>query len=292
MPFSYVEMMRGFGLGDFAELPSFQPVKPAPIQAKLSEAKLGMFATVGAHLPSQRSFQPTNDLTFRLVPLDVPVSELVFDHPSPIRNFAVADLNVVFPRDRLVEMQADGVFAELAPTAVSMLGSITKYTELVEQSAPAIADVYVEQGVDLVLMVPFCPACHRATHMISRALEARGIPCVTMSALHEMSEAFKPARPVFADFPLGATVGRPHDPAMQRDVLEATLAVASQPTTPWHITQLPQVWSADRKWEEDVRAVYEEEHGKGVHRARVAAHMRDGQGLVGREQELDISCAC
>lgn len=291
MPFSYVEMMRGFGLGDFAALPSFDPVRPAPVTTDLDRAKLGLFTTVGAHLPSQRPFQTTNDLTFRLVPLDVPVAELTFDHPSPIRGFAVDDLNVVFPRDRLVEMAADGVFGELAPAAVSMLGSITKYTELVEQTAPGVAEVFGDQGVDAVLMIPFCPACHRATHLLSRALEARGIPCVTMSALLEMSEAFKPARPVFADFPLGATVGRPHDAAMQRSVLEDTLSVLAQPAGPWRVTRLPQTWAPDRDWEDDVRALYEKE-GMDVHRARVAAHTRDGQGLVGREQELDIACAC
>lgn len=291
MPFSYVEMMRGFGLGDFAALPSFDPVRPAPLNTNLSKARVGLFTTVGAHRPSQRPFQTTNDLTFRLVPLDVPVADLVFDHPSPIRGFAVDDLNVVFPRDRLVEMAADGVFGELAPAAVSMLGSITKYTELVEQTAPVAAEVFLEQDVDLVLMIPFCPACHRATHLLSRAIEARGIPCVTMSALLEMSEAFKPARPVFADFPLGATVGRPHDPVMQRSVLEASLEVVNQPAEPWRVTQLPHVWAPDRAWEDDVRALYERE-GKDVHRARVAAHTSDGQGLVGREHELDIACAC
>jgi hypothetical protein len=291
MPFSYVEMMRGFGFAEFAELPDFKPVAPAPVRVPLAKARLGMFATVGAHLPTQRPFQPINDLSFRLVPLDVPVADLEFDHPSPIRGFALDDLNVVFPRDRLVELRDEGLFAELAPAAVSMLGSITKYGDLVEQTAPMIAEVYADQGVDLVLMVPFCPACHRATHMIARAIEAKGIPCVTMTALREMAEAFKPARPVFADFPLGATVGRPNEPEMQRSVLRSALEVATLPAEPWHITDLPQIWSDDRSWEDDVRKVYESE-GKDVHRARVRTHIKDGEGLSGREEELDIACGC
>lgn len=154
-----------------------------------------------------------------------------------------------------------------------------------------IADIFTEQGVDLVLMVPFCPACHRATRMVSRALEAKGIPCVTMTALREMAEAFKPARPVFADFPLRATVGRPNEPEMQRSVLRSTLGVATSPTEPWRITDLPQMWAADRSWEGDVRKLYESA-GRDVHRARVATHMRDGEGLSGREDELDVACGC
>jgi D-proline reductase (dithiol) PrdB len=291
MAFSYVEMMRGFGFDEYAELPSFDPVGPAPFAGELAEARLGLFTTVGAHLPTQRPFQQINDLSFRLVPLDVPTAELEFDHPSPIRGFALEDLNVVFPRDRLVELRDEGLFAELAPAAVSMLGSITLYSELVEKTVPLIADVYREQEVDLVLLVPFCPACHRATHLIARGLEARGLPCVTMTALREMAEAFTPARPVFADFPLGATAGRPHDAQMQRDVLRSTLSVADAPAAPWRITDLPQAWSADRSWEDDVRALYAD-RGKDVHRARVTSHIRDGQGLAGREKELDIACGC
>lgn len=291
MAFSYVKMMSDFGFAEFAELPAFRPVAAAPLAVPLAEARVGLFTTVGAHLPTQRPFAQINDLTFRLVPLDVPVADLEFDHPSPIRGFALEDLNVVFPRDRLAELRHEGVFGELAPAAVSMLGSITRYGDLVEQTAPGIAATFADQDVDVVLMVPFCPACHRATHLISRALEAKGIPCVTMTALREMAEAFKPARPVFADFPLGATVGRPGDPEMQRSVLRSTLAVAAASPDPWHITDLPQSWAPDRSWEDDVRKLYESE-GRDVHRARVTTHMRDGEGLSGREDELDLACGC
>lgn len=126
MAFSYVEMMRGFGFAEYAELPDFKPVAPAPVKTPLSDVRLALFATVGAHLPTQRPFNKINDLTFRMVPMDVPVADLEFDHPSPIRGFALEDLNVVFPRDRLVDLCEEGYFGELAPAAVSMLGSITK----------------------------------------------------------------------------------------------------------------------------------------------------------------------
>ena len=37
--------------------------------------------------------------------------------------------------------------------------------------------------------------------------------------------------PVFADFPLGATAGRPHDAEMQRSALHSTLEVVTAPAT-------------------------------------------------------------
>jgi len=133
MPFSYVEMMTAMGLAKYAELPRFEPLVAAPLTKPIAQSRVGLFASCGALRPGQRAFAPQNDLTFRLLSRDVPVSELTFAHPTPVRGFAVEDLNVAYPRDRLVELEAEGVIGELAPQAVSMLGSITRYTDLLEQ---------------------------------------------------------------------------------------------------------------------------------------------------------------
>lgn len=292
MPFSYVEMMTGLGLAEYAELPRFQPAAPAPLVKPIASSRIGLFASCGALRPGQRPFAPQNDLTFRLLPREIPVSELTFEHPTPVRGFAVADLNVAYPRDRLVELEDEGVIGELAPHAVSMLGSITRYTDLLEQTVPVLAETFAEQAVDVVLLVPFCPACHRATALVARGLEARGIPCVYLTVLHEMAEAFRPARPVFLDFPLGATVGRPGEPELQRAILRETLTAAERLPADGTIHQLPFTWSgADRSWEDDVRAIYADT-GREIHRRRVATHIADGESLAGREAQLDISCAC
>jgi D-proline reductase (dithiol) PrdB len=294
MPFSYVEMMRGFGLAEYAELPSFDPVAPAPFDIPPDEARVGLFTSCGAHLPTARPFSEINDLTFRLLSRDVPVSDVTFGHPSPIRGFAEQDLNVAYPRDRLIELEAEGVIGELAPNAASMLGSITKYTDLLERTLPTLAETFKDQDVDLVLMVPFCPACHRATSLLARGLESNGVPCVMLTVLREMAESFKPARPVFLDFPLGATVGRPNDPGLQREILRATLRAATELGRGlWRIHDLPFSWDerGDRSWEDDVRRIYAET-GKSTHRARVAEHASEGERLAGREDELNIACAC
>lgn len=293
MPFSYVEMMNGLGLADYARLPQFASAAPAPIGPALGEARVGLFTSVGAVLPNHRPFNSQNDLTFRLLPREAPVSDLSFEHPSPIRGFAVEDLNVAYPRDRLVELEEEGFIGELAPQAISMLGSITTYTELAEQSVPGIVHTFREQEVDLVLLIPFCPACHRATSIVARGLESQGVPTIMLTVLREMAEAFRPARPVFLDFPLGATAGRPNDSALQRDILRQTLAAGAAMEGEWRIHDLPFQWAADgsRDWEDDVREIYAVK-GKDIHRARVDEHIAAGEALVGREAEFEIGCAC
>jgi D-proline reductase (dithiol) PrdB len=292
MAFSYVAMMTEFGLADFAALPDFPPSDRAPIGKPLGEATVGLFVTCGAILAHQRPFASTNDLSFRLIPREVAVADVDFSHPTPVRGFAEQDLNVAYPRDRLVDLEGAGVIGTLAPNAISMLGSITTYTALLEQTAPVVAQTFAEMGADLVLAVPFCPACHRATSLIAKSLEAHGMPTVMLTVLREIAEAFKPARPVFLDFPLGATVGRPGDAEGQRAILRDTLEIGVALDGPWRVTELPHQFSGDdRSWEDDVRAIYAET-GRAIHRARVAEHVANGETLVGNEKVLTIACAC
>lgn len=97
----------------------------------------------------------TNDLTYRLIDRETPYAELVVAHQTPVRVWAIEDLNVAFPRDRLMELEVEGTIGCLAPRAVSMIGSITKFTELIQKTVPAIKKVFDAQGVDLVFLFPF-----------------------------------------------------------------------------------------------------------------------------------------
>ena len=55
----------------------------------------------------------------------------------------------------LIELEAEGVIGRLAPRAVSMVGSIAKFTELLKTTVPAIKKEFDRQGVDLVFLFPF-----------------------------------------------------------------------------------------------------------------------------------------
>ena len=97
----------------------------------------------------------TNDLSYRLLDRDLSLSELKVSHMTPSRKWALEDLNVAYPRDRLIELEKEGVFKKLAPHAVSLVGSITLYTELLNDMALRIKEEFDKQQVDLVLILPF-----------------------------------------------------------------------------------------------------------------------------------------
>jgi hypothetical protein len=84
--------------------------------------------------------------------------------------------------------------------------------------------------------------------LVARHLEANGIPTVTFCCARDITEAVRPPRSVFLDYPLGSTCGRPYDPANQRAVLLAGLRLLEAGRTPGEIVDLPYEWSADETW--------------------------------------------
>jgi D-proline reductase (dithiol) PrdB len=294
MPYSYARLFTELTGRNFPNRPVFDPPQLTPLRKPISQSTIGLFVSCGAQLPEDPPLGETEDISFRLVPRDTPVSKLVISHQTKVRKWAVEDPNVAFPLDRMKELEAAGTIGRLAHTSVSMVGSVQRFTDLVEQTVPAMKQIYDSQGVDLVFLFPFCPACHRATAVIARALEARGLPTLSMNVLWEAGEEMKPPRACFLDFPLGCPAGRPHQPAQQRAILRAALELApSFQSAPWEMKTLPFQWSEDgsRDWEKEVDALYRD-GGMSVVLRHQEAHQAEGESLVGREKEFTIRCNC
>jgi len=211
---------------------------------------------------------------------------------TQIRAFALADPNVAYPRDTMLDLEREGVFARYADKAVSMVGSISQYEQLANETAPRIVDEFTAMGVDLALIIPFCPQCHVSSGVLARAIENRGLPTTSITTLHKFASALKPPRACFLDFPLGCPAGRPRKAAQQCDIVRAALQVAEEPRGNWELPRLPFQWSPDgnRGWERLVSDIYRID--KEI-RDTVAANLGAHRGtLSGNEREFAIRCAC
>ena len=153
MPFSFVRVLNE--LGRDIPRPVFDPPSLAPLRKPLAESTVGLFLSCGVQCIDDPMLAEPEDITFRLVHRDVPREKLVMAHKTVVRKWADEDINVGYPIDAMRALEADGTIGRLAHTAVSVVGSIERYTEFMEQSLPAVKAVYDAQGVDLVLMVPF-----------------------------------------------------------------------------------------------------------------------------------------
>ena len=156
MPFSYVEFMTELMAPQpYPRQPNFEPPRLAPLRKPISQLTIGVFTSAGVQSRGEPLMAETNDLSYRLIDRDTPYTELTVAHQTPVRTWALDDLNVAFPRDRLLELEAKGVIGKLAPKAVSMVGSISKFTELIRNTVPRIKAEFDAQGVDLVFLFPF-----------------------------------------------------------------------------------------------------------------------------------------
>ena len=125
-----------------------------PLKKPLSESRVMIVTSAGVHLDDQPPFNHPNDMTFRLIAQSTPQERLRPSHPTPVRRPGEADINVVFPYQRLAELASDGFIGGVTDYHVSMLGSIKKLKELVTDMAPEIASDVEAAGADVVLHVP------------------------------------------------------------------------------------------------------------------------------------------
>ena len=130
------------------------PVPCAPLRKPLAESRIAIVTTAGLHLPDQTPFdcdRRGGDTSYRVIPNDADVSTLLESHRSETFDHSGvrADPNLAFPLDRLRELRLP-----LAPRHLSFMGSITAARGLIAESAPEAAQLLVDDGVDVALLVP------------------------------------------------------------------------------------------------------------------------------------------
>lgn len=84
----------------------FDPPKLTPLRKPIEECIVGVFTSCGAQLKNDLPMAETNDLTYRLLHRDTALTDLKLSHMTPARKWALDDLNVAYPRDRLIELEA------------------------------------------------------------------------------------------------------------------------------------------------------------------------------------------
>jgi len=87
--------------------------------------------------------------------------------------------------------------------------------------------------------------------LVSRHLEANGIPTVIMGCAKDIVEHCGVPRFLFSDFPLGNSAGRPFDVESQAATLELALRVLESAPAARTTVQSPQRWREDASWKLD-----------------------------------------
>ncbi len=123
-----------------------------PLRKPLSESTVVLISTGGVHLRSDRPFNLNSDPTFRVIPKGAQPADLAISHQAYDRTDALRDINLVFPIERLRELEAEGIIGRLAEDhyGFGLMGSAKRLMPAIKEVARRIS----ESGVDLALLVP------------------------------------------------------------------------------------------------------------------------------------------
>jgi D-proline reductase (dithiol) PrdB len=135
-------------------VPEFDTTPFTALKKPLSESRVAIVTTAALHSTDDEAFGAT-DTSFRT--LDGSTRELRLGHWSPNfdRTGFAADLNVVYPVDRLAELEAEGVIGSVASQHISFAGNQPDDVATIRlDSGPTAAKLLLNDAVDVVLLTP------------------------------------------------------------------------------------------------------------------------------------------
>lgn len=130
------------------------PVIAPPIDKPLSELKVGIAASTGVHLRTDKPFIITGDSSYRIIPGDADYKDLTITHVRFPNQAAHKDLDCVFPLQTLRSLKTKGVIGDVSPINISWMGHVPRVDVLIEVAAKQIAEMFEEHNVDIVLLSP------------------------------------------------------------------------------------------------------------------------------------------
>ena len=129
---------------------------PVTIAPPLGEAKVAIVTTAGLRSGGDIEFWQAGDGSFTVLPADARDIQLSHFSPNFDRSGFAADINVVYPIDRLAEMAASGEIGSVAEQHISFMGAQfdATYSTILLDTGPAAAKALLDQGVDVVILTP------------------------------------------------------------------------------------------------------------------------------------------
>jgi D-proline reductase (dithiol) PrdB len=129
------------------------------VKKTLSECTVSLVTTAGVHHKNDRPFNMSDsdgDPSYRVIDLKQPLSELTITHDYYDHTDADKDINIVFPIERLMEFEKEGIIKKLARKHYGFMGHIVNQhiETLIHVTAPEIAQKLRADSVDVVLLTP------------------------------------------------------------------------------------------------------------------------------------------
>lgn len=225
----YADWKRGADSGDINDEYPFvknrrSPFRPA--RRALPMLNLALMSSAGAYINGTDAFDTTaveGDLTFREIPAEIEAEDLVFAARGYDPAAVQQDINSQLPLSRLFEFESNGIIGQLNPVFWSFCGFIPNAARLADEMVPNLLERLNRYEVQAALLIPASRLCHQSVSLAARAIEAAGIPTMTLAVDRNIVEMVRPPRAAVYKGEFGSVSGRPNWPEHQRRVLDEAL---------------------------------------------------------------------
>jgi len=136
-------------------LEKLRPAEEIPwtrLRLPIAQATVAVIATGGVHLCRDAPFDLKAAASFRAIPRNVNRADLCITHETYDRRDASRDLNLIFPLERLLELEAAGVIGRVADVHYGF-GFVQDPRDLLVLGCQ-VGKLLAQAGVDLVVLVP------------------------------------------------------------------------------------------------------------------------------------------
>ena len=104
------------------------------------------------HLKTQIPYKTSGDRSWRTVPKDVLPDELMITHGGYDHTDVNKDINCMWPYQRMQELEDEGFIKKFCDNNAGFMGGGGDVELLKEKIGPEIAEMFKEQGTDIVLL--------------------------------------------------------------------------------------------------------------------------------------------
>jgi D-proline reductase (dithiol) PrdB len=236
--------------GRWAPVRANADVPWTPLTKPLRDCRATLVTTGGVHLAHDTPFDMMHrygDPTFREIPADIALTDVRITHDYYDHRDADRDVNIVFPLDRFRELVQGRAIKGLTWTHFSFMGHVAGplVGTLEARTIPRLLARLRDERPDFVFLTPARGLCHQSVGLIQRAIEANGVPTVSVSLLHDVTEKLRPPRAVCLRWPFGHPLGEPFARAQQLTVIHDALALLYT-AVPGVLVTLPYRWRRER----------------------------------------------
>jgi D-proline reductase (dithiol) PrdB len=123
-----------------------------PLRRPLAQATVAIVTTGGIHLCTDAPFDLHSDASFRAVPRSATQAELCITHEHYDRRDAARDPNLIFPLQRLLELETEGIVGRVADVHYAF-GFARDPHDLLAPGRK-VGTLLAQAHVDLAVLVP------------------------------------------------------------------------------------------------------------------------------------------